>query len=59
MKPKVEVIKKMLEAPCACSFRKGQTPDKNCKSCNGTGVYKDYHYIMVVGKVAYEMDTLK
>jgi len=56
---KVKVIKKILKSPCACCFRKGEKPDKNCKSCKGTGVYKDYYYILCVGKIAYGMDTLK
>ena len=58
MKPKVEVIKKIKESPCMCCF-KGNKPDKKCKSCNGTGIYKDYHYFMIVGKIAYDMDTVK
>ena len=58
MKPKVEVIKKILTAPCGCCF-KGEEPDKNCTSCKGKGIYKDYHYIMIVGNTAYDMDTIK
>jgi len=58
MKPKVEIIKKVLTAPCGCCF-KGEEPDKNCTSCNGKGIYKDYHYTMIVGNIAYDMDTLK
>ena len=59
MKPKVKVIKKILKSPCTCVCPNNQKPDKTCKSCEGTGIYKDYHYIMIVGKTAYDMDTLK
>lgn len=58
MKPKIKVIKTIKKSPCACCFR-GEKPDKTCKSCKGTGIYRDYHYVMIIGKVAYDMDTLK
>lgn len=59
MKTKVKVIKKIKDAVCGCCFRSGEKPSKKCKSCHGTGVYKDYHYVMIVGKVAWDMDTIK
>ena len=58
-KPKVEVIKKILESPCMCVCPNNCKPNPKCKSCKGTGIYKDYHYFMIVGKVAYDMDTLR
>jgi hypothetical protein len=58
-KPKVEVIKKITKASCMCCFKKGTKPDKNCTSCKGTGIYEGSHYIMTVGKIAYDMDTIK
>jgi DnaJ-class molecular chaperone len=58
MSAKIKVIKTIKKAVCGCCFR-GEIPNKKCKSCKGTGKYKDYHYIMIVGKVAYDMDTLK
>ena len=59
MKPKVKVIKTIKKAPCACVCSNNQKPNPKCKSCKGTGIYLDYHYIMIVGKVAYDMDTIK
>jgi hypothetical protein len=59
MKPKVKVMKKILKSPCACTCPNNRKPDNKCASCKGTGVYKDYHYIMIVGKTAYDMDTIK
>lgn len=56
---KVKVIKKILKAPCACTCPDNKKPDKNCKSCNGSGIYRDYHYVLIVGKTAWDMDTLK
>jgi DnaJ-class molecular chaperone len=53
------VLKKILKAPCGCCFRKGEKPNKNCPSCKGTGIYKDYHYVMIIGKTAIDMDTIK
>ena len=58
-KSKVKVIKKTLTAPCACVCPNFGKPDEKCQSCKGTGIYKDYHYVMIVGKVAYDMDTVK
>ena len=57
--PKVKIIKKILKSPCTCCFKKDEKPNKKCKSCQGTGIYKDSHYIMIIGKVAYDMDTVK
>jgi len=58
MKPKVKVIKKYRYSPCACSCPDCK-PDPECKRCNGNGKYRDYYYIMIVGKIAYGMDTIK
>lgn len=57
--PKLKVIKKIKKSICMCCFKNNQKPDKNCTSCKGTGIYKDYHYIMIVGKIAFDCDTLK
>ena len=60
--PKVEVIKTYTELPCyACnSSIRGKTKKRNkCKACDGTGIYKEYHYMMIVGNNAIDMDTLK
>ena len=59
---KVEVIKKIRNQMCGRCHKtiNGKTSKrKGCCSCNGTGNIKDYHYIMIVGKYAYDMDTLK
>lgn len=59
MKPKVEIIKKVLESPCACTCPNNCPPNPKCINCNGTGIYKDYHYYMIVGKTCYDMDSVK
>ena len=59
MKTKIKVIKKILKSPCACTCPNNTKPNKKCKSCKGSGIYKDYYYILCVGKVAYGMDTVK
>lgn len=59
-KPKIEIIKKILKAPCACCFKKGEKPDKNCCSCKGNGIYLDYHYLMIINnRICWDMDTIK
>jgi hypothetical protein len=59
MKPKVRIIKKILKSPCMCVCPNNKKPNKKCTSCKGTGIYRDYHYVMIVGKTAWDMDTLK
>jgi hypothetical protein len=59
MKTKVEMIKKILKSPCACTCPNNCKPNPKCTSCGGSGVYKDYHYFMIVGKTCYDMDTIK
>ena len=59
MKSKIKVIKKILKSPCMCTCP-NKKADKKCKSCKGTGIYKDYHYIMIINnRVVYDMDTVK
>jgi hypothetical protein len=59
MKPKVRIIKKILKSPCMCVCPNNKKPNKKCTSCKGTGIYRDYHYVMIVGKTAWDMDTIK
>jgi len=59
---KLEVIKKIIKTPCYCCSisQYGKTiPRKNCKTCNGTGIYKENYYIHIVGKYAFGGDTIK
>ena len=59
---KVEVIKKIRNQSCGSCNPKAKgnfNLRKNCIRCNGTGKIKDYHYTMIVGKYAYDTDTLK
>lgn len=59
---KVKVIKKIRNQLCGCCNPKAQGNSqlrKNCIRCDGTGKIKDYHYIMTVGKYAYDMDSVK
>lgn len=59
---KEEITKKIVKTPCyMCneSLRGQKKPRKGCKECNGTGQYKEYHYIISDGKNAVDADTLK
>ncbi len=59
---KVTVIKKIKSAYCGkCNITANGSTGKRrgCSSCNGTGEYKDYYYIITVGNIAFGMDTLK
>ena len=60
--PKVKVIKKvrqMICGRCNKTFNGVTGKRKGCPMCGGKGTYSDYHYIMTVGKYAYDMDTIK
>lgn len=62
MAKNIEVITKKLENRCYCcdeSIRGKPILRKDCKTCNGTGIYTENHYIFVVGKIAIDGDTLK
>lgn len=60
MKPKVKVIKKILESPCTCTCPNNSDPKKDCTSCGGSGVYLDTHYFMIINnRICYDMDTIK
>jgi len=62
---KLKVIKKNLIQPCWKCEGTGMmsvTPLRligKCKVCNGTGNYKENHYIYLTGKYAIDGDTLK
>jgi DnaJ-class molecular chaperone len=61
-KIKVTTIKKVRNQPCGrCNIKAKGNPKvrKDCIRCNGTGNIKDYHYIMIVGNMAIDMDTVK
>lgn len=53
MDKKIEVIKKELKNKCFCCDGKG------CKTCNNSGIYKEYYYIFIVNGYAIGADTLK
>jgi len=55
MKKKLEVITKVNKSECYIC--KGS--DKDCRACNGTGIYKDKTYFFIVNGYAYSGDTLK
>jgi len=50
-------IKKKLvkKQKCYCNSKK-----KNCRACNETGIYKEYHYLFIDDKqkIAFGSDTL-
>jgi DnaJ-class molecular chaperone len=59
---KIKIIKKERNMICGACHKtlNGITGKRvGCPACNGTGNIKDYHYIMTVGKFAYDMDTIK
>jgi len=52
---KAEIIKVDDSRKCyICMGKK-----KECRACGGTGIFKEYHYIHVVGNIAFGGDTLK
>ena len=51
----MRIIKKTRKVKCYLC--KGK--DKKCRSCKGTGIYKDTSYFMIVDGYAYQMDTIK
>lgn len=55
MKKKLEVIEKINRKQYY--FCKGK--DKDCKICDGIGIYEDKIYIFIVNGYAYSGDTLK
>jgi DnaJ-class molecular chaperone len=61
-KAKVEVIKKERQMICGrCTKTANGTTGKRkgCPSCGGKGTYTDYHYYMIFGNQAIDMDSLK
>jgi hypothetical protein len=61
-KVKLEVIKKISPTLCYCCSEGlcgKPRAKKGCPACKGTGKYKEYHYIMIVGNIAFDGDTLK
>ena len=72
MKTEIEVIKNFVKKICYRCNGIGHTLINKkasskltsfdispCPHCNGTGDYIRTHYIMIVGKQAFEMDTIK
>ena len=49
---KLEIIKKDVGVKCFHCEGKG------CKYCN-KGKYEEFHYIMIMGNQAFDMDTIK
>jgi len=55
----IKKIRKMVCGRCNKTLNGITAKRKGCCSCGGQGKYDDYHYIMTVGKYAYDMDTIK
>lgn len=64
---KVEILKKTHNYPCRECDTKGvrgiPTPRKQCKRCNGTGIFKDHVYYFIWtdkngNKIAIDSDNL-
>lgn len=32
---------------------------EDCETCDGTGVFKDNHYIIIANGIAFQMDSIK
>ena len=52
MKKRIEIIKKDVGVSCYHCGGKG------CQRCH-KGKYEENHYIMIIGKQAFDMDTIK
>jgi len=50
----LKIIKKVIKYPCYCCKKsiKGETvPRKNCRACDGTGLFKEnFYYHIYIGK---------
>ncbi len=60
--PKVTVIKKVRNQLCGrCNIKANGNPKlrKGCYNCKGTGLIEDWHYVMIAGKYAYDMEFIK
>ena len=57
----IKVLTKRIKTPCYCCSPIGGIPRqrRQCKVCKGTGRYTEKHYIMIIGKTAWDMDTIK
>lgn len=55
-KNKIEIIK-CESSDKKCYICKGK--NKKCKTCDGTGIFKDNHYILIANGMAFPMDTIK
>ena len=58
-KNKLKIIKKRLKSLCYSCEGTGKIGKKKCRTCNGTGIYKENYYIHIVGKYAFGGDTIK
>ena len=58
---KLKVIKKVLESSCYCCSNVGGKPfpQKECKVCNGTGIFKENYYYHIYKGMAFGCDTIK
>jgi len=59
---KIKVTKTNTTVPCYCCNKSlyGTTVNKSkCRACDGKGNYSEYHYIIVAGNIAFDMDSLK
>lgn len=56
---KLEVIKQVLEFPCYRCSATGKVDNLYCPICQGSGIYKENHYIHIVNGMAIDGDSLK
>lgn len=66
-KRKFDIIENKNEVSCGRCKGTGRVNETNlmvpdceiCCRCNGTGQYIDTSYILIAGKIAFDMDTIK
>jgi DnaJ-class molecular chaperone len=58
---KLKIIKKVIKSPCYCCSVIGgnPVPQKECKTCNGTGIYKENFYYHIINGQCIDGDTIK
>ena len=55
----LNVVRRVNSEKALVKRVKSKYPHIICDVCNGSGIYKENHYIYINGKYAYDADTLK
>jgi len=60
VKKEVEFIRhKTSDKKCYVCDGTGKVKSKPCKKCDATGIFKDNHYTLIAGDIAFSVDTGK